>query len=144
MENFPQSYNWNWVLPGKSFNENIMAELDLVKTFKNNDWLYAENIGGLLSGGYYAPILKHFKSELGLTDEFLKIVIYEELVENSQNVMTDVYDFLEIDLVDAEFTFEKETDIDNETKVLLEEFYEPFNQQLENDILGRQVGIWKK
>ena len=141
MENFPQSYNWNWMLPGKSFNENIMAELDLVKTFKNNDWLYAENIGGLLSGGYYAPILKHFKSELGLTDEFLKIVIYEELVENSQNVLPDVYDFLEIDLIDSELSFEKETDIDNEIKVMLGEFYEPYNIELK-ELIGRNIDAW--
>jgi len=146
MENFPQSYNWNWMLPGKSFNENIMAELDLVKTFKNDDWLYAENLGGLLSGGYYAPILRHFKLELGLTDEFLKILIYDELVENSQDVMSDIYDFLEIDIIDSQFTYEKENDmvIDNEIKIKLYEFYEPLNQQVENEILGRTIDIWKK
>lgn len=141
MENFPRSYNWDWVLPGKSFNENIVAELDLVKTFKNNDWLYSEKIGGMLSGGYYAPILKYFKLELGLTDEFLKIVIYEELVENPCDVMTDVYDFLGIDYSDDEFILEKETNIDNEIKVLMQEFYEPYNIELE-ELIGRKIDAW--
>jgi len=71
----------------------------------------------------------------------LKIVIYEELVENSQNVLPDVYDFLEIDLIDSELSFEKETDIDNEIKVMLGEFYEPYNIELK-ELIGRNIDAW--
>lgn len=71
----------------------------------------------------------------------MKIVIYEELVENSQNVLPDVYDFLEIDLIDSELSFEKETDIDNEIKVMLGEFYEPYNIELK-ELIGRNIDAW--
>ena len=150
MQEFPASYSYCWEEPGFSFLENIKTELSSINELKKHqaDWynLDTGTNGRLIINGIYAPVLKHFKQELELNEETLKVISLESLVTDSEKIFNEIFDFLGIENQSINLrkynSFSANENIDEESKQLLSEFYKPFNQEL-FDFLGYEIKEWK-
>ena len=150
MQEFPASHSYCWEEPGQSFLENVKSELLAIEELgkQQEDWynLDTGTTGRLLVNGVYSPILKHFKSELELTEDTLKIITLESLIENPQDTFTDIFDFLEIEHQEINLrkynSFDPGYGVDDESLNILKEFYEPYNNDL-FEFLGHEIEEWK-
>jgi len=139
---FPASYTWDWEKPGKSFEENINAELDLIKSDDNFIW-NDKMKGRLIINGIYEPVLKKLIQKLELTNDTLLVVSLENLVKNTNKVMNKIFDFLEAEhqevCIEKEHNYSETIDIENSTHEKLENFYLNYTKSLEN-LLGEDYG----
>lgn len=149
MKIFPSSYSYGWLKPGFSFLENIKAELLSINDVKTHlDWynIDTDTEGRFILGGVYAPILKHFKDELELNEETLKIITLESLLSNSKKIFNEIFDFLGLDRQTINLrnngSFSLNENIDKDSKQILSEFYKPFNEEL-FEFLGYEIKEWE-
>ena len=100
MDSFPVSYNWNWKFPGESFSKNIEHEIRLLRKKQKTDkyWFLDSTIKErIVLNGVYGPIINHFKSELGLENEHLKIVSSNDIDKNSIEFYNGIFNFIGAD-----------------------------------------------
>ena len=75
--------------------ENIKTELSSINELKKHqaDWynLDTGTNGRLIINGIYAPVLKHFKQELELNEETLKVISLESLVTDSEKIFNEIF-----------------------------------------------------
>ena len=110
---------------GKSFEENINAELDLIK---DDNFIWNDKMKGrLIINGIYEPLLKKLIQELELTSDTLLVVSLENLVKNTNKVMNKIFDFLEAEhqevCIEKEHNYSETINIENSTYEKLEHFY---------------------
>ena len=149
MQEFPASHSYCWEAPGFSFLENIKSELLAIDELKKQqaDWynLDTGTNGRLIINGVYAPILKHFKKELELNEETLKVITLESLVKDPTKIFNDIFEFLQTEPQEINLrkynSFDTGDRPDTESLNILKEFYEPYNNDL-FDFLGYEIEEW--
>jgi len=74
----------------KTFEEAIEAEVDRIKS---GNWEILADLT-YINHGFYSQQLKPFKN---IFDKNLKIVVFEEMIENPHKIIKDIFDFLNVD-----------------------------------------------
>ena len=130
---YPRSRNWDWVLPERSFEDNLQAEE------------FTRFPLGFLYRGRYAEQLEtvfHF-----FPRERVKIIIFERFVADPAAYMDDVVNFLGGSPVNSKINFAPvnvgryNSIMDDATRRALKDYYSHFNEKL-FEILGYRIEEW--
>lgn len=96
LSNMPSSLSWSWASPGRSFEYNIDKELEYLSGINKSNHIkkITESPGSLICDGLYdilaAPLIEHAGEENVMT------VSLEKLINNFQNTLDSVFDFLNL------------------------------------------------
>ena len=129
----PRSHNWDWMLPGRSFEENLQAE---------------EHTGfpiGILGRGRYAEQLDCLLSIF--PKEQVKIIVFERCMKQPAEHLMETVCFLggSPDNLDVSFTHSNKgvysSEFKEETRRKLEDYYRPHNERLFK-LLGFRIDEW--
>ncbi|MFH1964843.1 MAG: sulfotransferase [Acidobacteriota bacterium] len=131
---YPRSRNWDWVLPGRSFEDNLQAEE------------YASFPIGFLARGRYAEQLEYLFRVF--PRDQVKIIIFERFVADPAAYLGDVVYFLGGSSVNNRVDFTPanvggySSRMADDTRRALRAYYRPYNEQLFG-ILGYRVEEWE-
>jgi len=134
LEDLPRSRDWDWLLPGHSFEANLWAEELTGFTM------------GLLARGRYAEQLEYLFS-LFPKDQ-VKILVLERFRDDPRGSLKDLLAFLGGKPNDHDFEFlhrnrgSYTSQLAEDTRRKLEDYYRPFNQRLFN-LLGYSIPEWE-
>lgn len=128
------SKNWDFLRPGESFMDNILAELQEPR----RSWY------GMLSRGYYVEQLTHL-FQFFPRDQ-VHVVIMERWIQNPDECLSGILDFLELPQQELKkkaahmrtYTVDPLT---GETEDLLRSVFAPYNERL-FELLGESVDEW--
>lgn len=130
----PRSRNWDWLLPGESFEDNLRAELRTGFSI------------GFLARGRYAEQLKNL---YGLFPrEQVKIVIFERFTADPEGSLKEIVEFLGGQPVTGELDFRPcnvgiyDAGMESGTREWLRQYYIFHNQDLYS-LLGYRVNEWE-
>ncbi len=130
---YPRSRNWDWLLPGRSFEDNLQAEE-----------FTGYPLGFLYRGRYADQLESIFRF---FPREQVKIVIFERFVADPAAYMEDIVSFLGGLPVNNRVCFtplnvgKYESGMDEATRRALKEYYSHFNEEL-FEILGYRIDEW--
>ena len=132
-EKLPRDRNWDWLLPGRSFEDNLQAE---------------ESTGfpaGFLGRGRYAEQLEFLFTFF--PREQVKIVVFERFLADPARHLDEIVSFLEAPppAIEVEYSHENKgiyrSGLDPETRRNLEDYYKPHNERL-FELLGYRIEEW--
>lgn len=132
---YPRSRNWDWVLPGRSFEDNLRAEE------------YTSFPIGFLARGRYAEQLEYLFRNF--SRDQVKIVIFERFIADPAAYLEDVVYFLGGSPVNNRVDFTPanvgvySSGMDDDTRRALHAYYRPCNEQLFG-ILGDRIEEWEE
>jgi hypothetical protein len=146
MSQFPASYTWGWEKPGKSFADNINAELEILKTKK--DYIWNEEIKGrLLLNGIYEPILRKLITELNLTPKTLMVISLESLIKNPSEILNKIFNFIEAEPKNINIeklnSYDSNRAIDKDIENKMIKFYTSYNKSYNNLFKNEYDDIYK-
>jgi hypothetical protein len=124
MQNFEKSKNHTgWLLPGKSFYENILKE-------QKHNFKY-----GMVKVGFYWNTLKKIYDYY--PPEQVLLLKQEDLLAHPEKTYSTIYDFLEVKCVKRKYGFSHrrkyESKIDSKSYEILSEIYESKNNELKEN-----------
>ena len=131
---------------GKSFADNINAELEILKTKK--DYIWDEEIKGrLLLNGIYEPILKKLITELNLTPKTLMVISLESLIKNPSETLHKIFNFIEAEPKNINIeklnSYDSNRAIDKDIENKMIKFYSSYNKSYDNLFKNEYDNIYK-